>query len=135
MNQWHQEIKPGDVLQMTNTRLPSAPTFKAAVESVGDGQFAVFSHELRRYSLSPQDLVFDHGQGDFHIHSRIDAKDAVPQESGGFQWGERLRTTVLADNGKFVEGTVVAALEGLVCLITDEGEDFTARIDYLQRVE
>lgn len=123
-------LKPGDVLEMSTSRLPNVERFKAAVESVGEGQFAVFSLDLSGYDIWAEDLTFDNDKLDYHIFNVQDAETAVPKEARGLKKGELVRTT----DGKR-QGYVVAALDGFVYLISPDGEDWSCGSNHLVKVE
>jgi len=123
-------LKPGDVLEMCTNRLPDVERFKAAVESVGEGQFAVFSLDLAGFDIWAEDLTFDMDKADYHIFNVQEAETAVPKEALGLKKGDLVRTT---DGQR--QGYVVAALDGFVYLISPDGEDWSCGSNHLVKVE
>lgn len=130
-----QQLRPGDVVEMSTERLPALSKFKAAIESVEGGEFSVFSVDLAQYSLLPGELTFKVNGTDFSIIARTDAEIAVPNEANGFKVGDRLRTTVPDTEGYYLIGNVVAAIDGLVYLRTSENEPFSAEVKFLEFLE
>ena len=134
MNDFAKKLEPGDVVEMKSGRLPSKESFRAAVESVREQDFSVFSTDLAEYSLSPEDLTFKFDSDDYEILKRSEASISVPEEAGGFHKGDRLCATVADPNGDVLEGTLVAAIDNLCYCITDDGQEFSAEIQYLRKV-
>ncbi len=126
-------IEPGDVVEMTTSRLPNSGPFRAAVERAEGMEFSVFSTDLAEYGLEPEDLTFRMDRNDFEILGFQKGEDAIPREAGGFAKGERLRTKVADPEGQFLEGAVVAAISGLVYCVADDGRDFTAETRFLEK--
>lgn len=134
MTKYSRKLRPGDLVQMRTSRLPTVSSFKAAVEATGEGQFSVFSAQILESGLPPVDLVFDEDGGDFQILRHQAAVDAVPVESGGFAQGARVRLTWPDELGELLEGRLVAAVDGLLYAVTDEGVDFSASRAFFELV-
>ncbi len=128
------DIETGDVVCMKTSRLPSVEKFRAAVEFVKEDEFGVFSVELADFGLTPEDLTFKTNVDDYTIISRIPAAQAVPEETNGLTPGQRIKTLEPNEKGEILTGNLIAAIDGLAYCKTDDGEDFSVGVLFIEKV-